>query len=365
MHVIDESACEDGVRLLSLLLRHMPTERIGQCLLVVGQVPGLLAVPDGVEVLRVGCGSRLSVINRFAHKRIFTGQRPDVVLAYGSNAARPCSALVRHVRTPMIVTISDPADAGSSCVVGRPEGPDDSIVKIICASRTIQERLVGSGIPRESIPVILPGVDFAEIESAAGSIKRADIGLPEKGKVLLTMSPPTRAGGQFYALWAAAILHNIWPDACMVIPGISKEQQRLSRLIGDIYCPQIYFPTEDRYSPAQLLAVGDMLIAPALEDVPVYWLASAMAASVPIVASTVPAVTELIEDEKNGFLCPPGQPHSLAIRIRTAADSKDKLRRCTKSARTRAGKIFGAQRCVNEYLGIIDKLLDGSRLAAG
>ena len=67
-------------------------------------------------------------------------------------------------------------------------------------------------------------------------------------------SPPTREGGHFYAVWAAAILHQIWPDARLIVPGVSREQRRLHRLIDGIYCPDIYRLTADRYEPIELLA---------------------------------------------------------------------------------------------------------------
>jgi glycosyltransferase involved in cell wall biosynthesis len=170
---------------------------------------------------------------------------------------------------------------------------------------------------------------------------------------MVTASPPSRVGGQYYAVWAVAILHHIWPDAVLIVPGRSREQGRIGRLIETIYCPQAYRLTEDRYSPAELLAVADALLVPALNDVPTSWLAWAMAAGVPIIGSAVPSVSEYVADRQNGFLCRPGEPHTLAIRIRTAFESADVLSSCVQIGRHQAYEAFRSERCVEEFLKVI------------
>ena len=101
----------------------------------------------------------------------------------------------------------------------------DNRVMGLCPSKIGQIRLVEGGVSVADTKIIPPGVDSAAIKQAKKSVRRKDLGLPEKGRVMLTTSPPTRTGGQYYAVWAAAILHNIWPDACLLIPGVSKNSR--------------------------------------------------------------------------------------------------------------------------------------------
>lgn len=216
-----------------------------------------------------------------------------------------------------------------------------------------------AGAPREFTTIIRPGVDFAAIRAARERTPRDGLGLPSSGRIYLTISPPSRAAGHFAAAWAMAILHQLSPESRLIIPGCSREQLRLARLREQIYCPEILELTEDRHAIAELLAISDMLVVPASGDVPTGWLAWAMAASVPIVATAVPAIAELIADRHNGFLCRSCEPHAVAARICRAWESPDLVRQCTETARGQGYDVFRAQASLAQYEQLFDNLAGG------
>lgn len=360
MHIVDEAAGEDGIRLLSLLLRLMPGARIEQEVVAVGRLPATLSVPPSVPIHRLGRRFGWPPAWALDVDRVLKKLRPDLVHAW-SGATWTAAGLGRARR--VAVTLADPAEAqGVSrwwrSLTRRPEG------LVVCSNRTVQRRLIEAGVPAEATTVIRPGVDFGAIREARARVRREELGLPPQGRVLLTASPPSRAGGQFLAVWAMAMLNQIWPDARLILPGESREQRRLVRLIAQINCPEAYVVVGNRYSPAELLAVADALVAPATGDVPTGWLAWAMAAAVPVVGSAVPSVAELIADRHNGFLCRPGEVHTLAVRIRTALES-DELRSCAEAARGQAYDVFRAQGCVDQYLRLFQNLHEGRRPVEG
>ena len=353
-HIVTEATHEEEVRQLSLLLAVLPRDRVEQRVVVVGREPPVLVVPGGVEVKRLGRRLIWPTAWGADQYRLFGPERCDLVYAWGPAAA---GGILGRCERPVLIATCDPGQAEQCSRWWR--SPDDSADRgsVICLSRLVQRRLVETGVPMETTTVIRPGVDFGAIRQAKETVQRADLGLPVEGRVLLTASPPSRVGGQYHAMWAAAMLRQIWPDVKLIIPGRSKEQRRLRRFLGEIYCPEVYVLTEDRHTPAELLAVSDMLVVPPAGDVPTGGLAWAMAASVPILGSPVPPVTELIADGHNGFLSKSGEPHALAIRIRQALASGDKLRQCVETARGEAFEAFRTQRCVDEHLGLIDRVL--------
>jgi glycosyltransferase involved in cell wall biosynthesis len=178
-------------------------------------------------------------------------------------------------------------------------------------------------------------------------------------------SPPSRPGGHYYGLWATAIVQMIWPHIRLVIPGRSREQERVYRFARETGRDGFCRFVEDRFSPAELIAASDGLLVPALDDIATDWLAWAMAGSVPIIGSAVPAVAELIADRHNGLLCKPGEPHTLAIRIRRAFEDRDTLARCVETARGQAFEVFRAQRCIDEHLRVIDNVAAGQPAVSG
>jgi glycosyltransferase involved in cell wall biosynthesis len=357
MHVVDEGAAEDGLRLLSLLLQRLPTAEIAQEVAIVGPPSPALVTPPGTSVHRLGRRPLQGLLSAVDLQRVAAVRHPDLLHAWsGSASALIGLACSDAGRTS--VTLSDPAMAQTA---GRWWRSRETPLKgaAVCSAKLVQRKLIEAGIPPVTTVVIRPGVDFAAIRAAKEGIKREDLGLPPTGHVILTTSPPSRAGGHFLALWAMAILNQAWSDARLIVPGRSREQRRLLRLRDEINCPDIFLFVQDRYSPAELLGVSDALVAPATGDISTGWLAWAMAASVPVMGSAIPAIAELIADRQNGFLCRPGEVHSLAIRIRTAFDSPDLLRSCAERARGQAYDVFRAQTCVEQYLRLFKNLHAG------
>ncbi|HOB76480.1 MAG TPA: glycosyltransferase family 4 protein [Phycisphaerae bacterium] len=360
MHIVDETAAEDGMRLLSLLLQHLPPAEVDQEVLMIGLSPPALRVPAGVPVHRVGRRFGWTMASLVDVQRVLKKRCPELVHAWSSSAWTVASIAAAGRAT---VTLTDPAEARTAGRWWRSAGPRARGL-MVCSATSMQRKLVEAGVPIEATTIIRPGVDFAAIREAKSRVRREDLGLPPHGRVLLTVSPPSRAGGQLLAVWAMAMLNQIWPDARMLIPGESREAQRLLRLIRQINCPQVYLPVGNRYNPAELMAVADALITPANDDIPTAWLAWAMAAGVPVIGSATPAIAELIADRHNGFLCRPGEVHTLAIRIRTAMESPD-LGRCIETARGQAYDVFRAQACVDQYLRLFKNLQSGRPPAEG
>ena len=91
----------------------------------------------------------------------------------------------------------------------------------------------------------------------------------------------------------------------------------------------------------QLLAVSDIVVLPTYypEGIPRV-LIEAAAMSRPIVATTIPGVTEVVEDGVNGLLVPPQDAGALAEGIRRLLDDP--------SLRSRYG-IMGRRKATQQY----------------
>jgi len=125
---------------------------------------------------------------------------------------------------------------------------------------------------------------------------------------------------------AFASLHLQSPDTRLMIVGEGPEQDRLAedvcrRGLVDAVRFTGWVPPSDL--PATLASM-DVAVAP-YPELPHFYFSPLkvyeyMAAGLPIVASRIGQVAELIEDEVNGLLCPPGDARALAGAI-------DRLRR--------------------------------------
>lgn len=360
VHLVDASVPFDAAMLCSLLAGRLPRTQVTQAVLSMGRPPVGLDVPADVTVSRASRPAPLPFATAMALEKRLAGIGADVIIAWSVIGIATLASRRRN-RPPMVGVLCDPADARDASRWQQATRQLGHGCEIICTSGTVRRRLVESGTPLEATAVVRPGVDFAAIRRAREQrrCQRASLAVADDVRVFVTLSPPSRSGGQFLAAWATALLHHIWPDAVLIVPGTSREQRRIDRLVEGIYCPQAYRLTGEQLTPAEWLAVADAMLVPALDDVSTGQLAWAMAAGVPIVGSAVPAVAELVADRHNGFLCKPGEPHTLATRIRTAFESPDALQACVQTARQQAYEAFRAERCVDEFLRATGNLADG------
>jgi glycosyltransferase involved in cell wall biosynthesis len=98
------------------------------------------------------------------------------------------------------------------------------------------------------------------------------------------------------------------------------------------------------------------------EGIPVA-LMEAMASGLPVVASGLSGIPELVVHEHTGFLVPPGDPWALADRLECLADAPPLRRRMGEAGRTRVGEAFDLRGNARALLQEIERSLEARHRA--
>jgi len=96
------------------------------------------------------------------------------------------------------------------------------------------------------------------------------------------------------------------------------------------------------------------------EGIPVA-LMEAMMSGLPVVASGLSGIPELVAHERTGFLVPPGDPWSLADRLECLADAPELRASLGKAGRERVAEAFDLLGNARVLLGEIERRLEASR----
>ena len=115
-------------------------------------------------------------------------------------------------------------------------------------------------------------------------------------------------------------------------------------------------PGERDDVPELLAAVDVFVLSSRSEGMPISIL-EAMAAGLPVVASAVGGVPELVVDGETGVLVPPGDPDALAEALRRLLQDPELRRRLGAGGRERARDEFSLERFRREHLELYERLL--------
>jgi len=160
-----------------------------------------------------------------------------------------------------------------------------------------------------------------------------------------------------YLLSAAARLLNEFPNLRLEIAGSGPQREKLEALAADAGLgEQVRFLgwIDDIRS---VLSRWDVFVMPSLEEgFPIAAL-DAMAAALPVVASRVGGVPELIEDGTTGWLVPPRDVESLTSRLRILLSDPDLRANMGASGYARVRDHFSTAQMTQSFAILYDELL--------
>jgi len=186
--------------------------------------------------------------------------------------------------------------------------------------------------------------------------------LNEVDRILLFVGRLKPIKGVEYLIKAMGLIQREGNMRLMIV-GEGDERQELEKLIAKLkLTANISFQGHvPHHAIPQYMAAADMFILPSLsEGFPVTFL-EAMASGLPIIATKVRGMPEIIIEGENGFLVPPQDPGKLAekillllnnseLRERMAQNNREKARRyswedVTKKLEEVYIKALGVEKC--------------------
>jgi len=178
--------------------------------------------------------------------------------------------------------------------------------KVVANSRAAAGRLRAERIPARKIVCIPNGLDFDRVPDRQ---PRARL------RKVIVVANLRREKGHDVLIDAAADVLRRFPDAAFEIVGGGPELQPLIARAERRGVLHAFTFLGHRDDVAARLADADIFVLPSRSEAFPNAVLEAMAAGLPIVASAVGGILELIDDARTGLLTPPGEPEPLAERI--------------------------------------------------
>lgn len=216
------------------------------------------------------------------------------------------------------------------------------------------------------VAVIDNGVPAVSCRAALRDSVRRDLNLPANVFAYLAMGNVKPEKGFADLLAAAAQLRVLTPDRkfTVLIAGAAADSQCYASLLrqqqelglGEI----VRFLGYRSDAPSLYSAADAFVLSSRKEGLPMALL-EAMAAGLPIVATSVGAVPDAVRDKLDGLIAAPANPPDLAHAMADLLCDAEQRRRLAESAQRRAQETYTVDAMANRYLAAYQKALAAPR----
>ena len=230
---------------------------------------------------------------------------------------------------------------------------------IVAVSDELRQYMVASRFPRARVAVIHNGIDTAALP-APGDRRRARalLGFDDRALIAATVARLDTVKDFPSLLDAFARVRHVMPQAQLLIVGDGPQRSALeTRARQDDLAGSVHF-LGLRSDVRAILPAADIYVNSSISEGVSITILEAMAAGVPVVATSAGGTPEVLAEGEAGVLVPVRNPERLAQAILgLAADSGARARFAVRGRR-RVESSFTIQRMVAEYAQLYHGLLD-------
>lgn len=229
--------------------------------------------------------------------------------------------------------------------------------RLIVVSQYIRQLLLKAGVPQARIELIYDGLELpAELPSPARRLElRGRLGFGEGDFLVGHVGAFTAEKGQDVAAQAVLRLQDRLPRLVLLLAGggplfdsprlreLARQAQGRVKLLGPIeHLSDFLFSLDLFVMPSRFEGLGSSALA-------------ALAHGLPVVATRVGGLPELVEEGVTGWLVPPESPADLAEALAAAAHDRGLLARLSANAREKAA-TFSSDRMVEQTESLYHRL---------
>jgi glycosyltransferase involved in cell wall biosynthesis len=295
----------------------------------------------GVRTEIIGGGDRFR--RAWEMGALFRRLRPDVVHAHNPSAL-PYSLLGRFASGARVVMTRHGQDA-SKILTPLQWRYTDAVVAVSHAAASVMQ--ANSGMNAAKIRVIRNGVEFSEAARNRSEVRR-DLGLGEE-PVGIIVARLDRMKGHDCLLRALALLPETCPVTVLAI-GDGAEMENLRSLAAELRLgPERVRFLGYRSDIPDLLGASDFFLLPSLtEGLPLAVL-EAMAHGLPVLATPVGGIPEVVQEGEQGLFVPVNDPEALAGAMARLAEDPALRRTLGEAGCRRVREHFSFRTMTAEY----------------
>jgi len=228
--------------------------------------------------------------------------------------------------------------------------------RVICVSRYDREQALRWKVAKpEQLVVIYNGIKPGPFLEASGTSLRLKLGL-NNPPVLTFVGRLVPQKDPLTLLKAIKIL----PKGTLLMVGDGELRPHVEKYVCKHNLNKRVLILGQRKDVPRILAASDIFILSSRWEGLPYTIIEAMIVGLPIVATRVGGVSELVEDGVTGFLVPPKDPKALAEAIQKLLDDPELRKEMGQAGREKALREFTLDRMLHETEKVYEGVLENT-----
>lgn len=234
-------------------------------------------------------------------------------------------------------------------------------------SRSVRDLLAKrDGLPLGKIRVLHNAVDVDRFATARRDREHLFPGTNVQSKLIAVVANMySRVKGHTFLISAASSVCQDFPEATFVLIGDGKERASLEEQVRQAGLEKKVLFLGSRRDVPELLACCDLFVLPSEAEALPNALLEAMAAGLPVVATSVGGIPEIIADGVNGVLVPARNPRALSEAILRILQNPHFAKELSRAAQETARTQFGFDRLLAELEQLYTPTQNVQRLHTG
>lgn len=232
--------------------------------------------------------------------------------------------------------------------------------RVVAVSRHTARHLVETeNAPPEKVRVILNGIDFDRVKPSMPDARKRVRGAEGLGEALVILvaarlHPEKGYDHLFEALpmLRARLNHPF----LLLVAGAGPFEAEYRERVDRLGCNEVVRFLGFRADVPDLMLASDVVVLPSVAEAFGLVLAEALYLGVPVVATRVGGIPEIVDDGVDGILVPPADPSALAGALGDMLDDAALRARLAEAGRTKILARFAFEDMVRAYEDLYDEL---------
>jgi sugar transferase (PEP-CTERM/EpsH1 system associated) len=232
--------------------------------------------------------------------------------------------------------------------------------RVVAVGRAVQQAVVNNeGIPAQRVAVIYNGIDLSPYRNGVPDrdAVRRELGLGDWDLVLVQVARLDYLKDHPTAVRMMGQVVRQRPDARLLLVGEGPERGKIEDEIRQRGLEANVRLLGQRGDVARILRAADLFLLTSISEGIPLTVIEAMAAGLPVVATNVGGMTEVVEDGQTALLAPAADDAGLAAAVFRLAEDPELRRQMGQWGRERANEVFSERQMHEQYVRLYDEML--------